>query len=51
MSHIAVFIIGILSNCVTGITGSLLLSLARGFVPSSSFIVVGGILHDRYQNR
>jgi len=47
----AVCILGILSNSVTGITGSLVLSIAHGFVSPGLFIVVGGILYDRYHNR
>ena len=47
----AVCILGILSNTVTGITGSLLLSIAHGFVSPGLFIIVGGILYDRYHNR
>nr|YP_008475003.1 NADH dehydrogenase subunit 4 [Clavispora lusitaniae]AGS44291.1 NADH dehydrogenase subunit 4 [Clavispora lusitaniae] len=51
ISHMAVCILGILSNSVTGITGSLVLSLAHGFVSPALFIIVGGILYDRYHNR
>lgn len=51
ISHMAVCILGILSNTVTGITGSLILSLAHGFVSPALFIIVGGILYDRYHNR
>lgn len=51
ISHMAVCILGILSNTVTGITGSLVLCIAHGFVSPGLFIVVGGILYDRYHNR
>lgn len=51
ISHMAVCILGVLSNTVTGITGSLILSLAHGFVSPALFIIVGGILYDRYHNR
>nr|YP_010007694.1 NADH dehydrogenase subunit 4 [[Candida] auris]QNR39906.1 NADH dehydrogenase subunit 4 [[Candida] auris]WDD58110.1 NAD4 [[Candida] auris]WDD58121.1 NAD4 [[Candida] auris]WDD58132.1 NAD4 [[Candida] auris]WDD58143.1 NAD4 [[Candida] auris] len=51
ISHMAVCMLGILSNTVTGITGSLLLSIAHGFVSPGLFIIVGGILYDRYHNR
>lgn len=51
ISHMAVCILGILSNTVTGITGSLILSIAHGFVSPGLFIIVGGILYDRYHNR
>lgn len=51
IGHMAVCILGILSNSITGITGSLILSIAHGFVSPGLFIVVGGILYDRYHNR
>ena len=51
ISHMAVCILGIFSNSVTGITGSLLLCIAHGFVSPGLFIIVGGILYDRYHNR
>ena len=51
ISHMAVCILGIFSNSITGISGSLILSVAHGFVSPGLFIIVGGILYDRYHNR
>lgn len=51
ISHMSVCILGILSNSVTGITGSLILCVAHGFVSPALFIIFGGILYDRYHNR
>lgn len=51
ISHMAVCVLGIFSNSITGITGSIILSLAHGFVSPALFIIVGGILYDRYHNR
>nr|YP_008474916.1 NADH dehydrogenase subunit 4 [Candida tetrigidarum]AGS44160.1 NADH dehydrogenase subunit 4 [Candida tetrigidarum] len=51
ISHMAVCILGILSNSITGINGSLVLGIAHGFVSPALFIIVGGILYDRYHNR
>ena len=51
ISHMAVCILGILSNSLTGISGSLVLGIAHGFVSPALFIIVGGILYDRYHNR
>ena len=51
ISHMAVCILGILSNNLIGISGSLVLSIAHGFVSPGLFIIVGGILYDRYHNR
>lgn len=51
ISHMAVCLMGILSNTYIGINGSLILSLAHGLVSPALFIIVGGILYDRYHNR
>nr|QMS50930.1 Nad4 [Metschnikowia sp. EBDM2Y3] len=51
ISHMAVCMLGMLSNSLTGMSGSLILSLAHGFVSPGLFIIVGGILYDRYHNR
>jgi len=51
ISHMAVCILGILSNTLTVIKGILILSLAHWFVSKALFIIVGGILYDRYHNR
>nr|YP_009922228.1 Nad4 [Metschnikowia santaceciliae]QMS50825.1 Nad4 [Metschnikowia santaceciliae] len=51
MSHMGVCMLGMLSNTLTGMSGSLVLSLAHGFVSPGLFIMVGGMLYDRYHNR
>nr|SBT62519.1 Nad4p [Candida orthopsilosis]SBT62535.1 Nad4p [Candida orthopsilosis]SBT62550.1 Nad4p [Candida orthopsilosis]SBT62566.1 Nad4p [Candida orthopsilosis]SBT62582.1 Nad4p [Candida orthopsilosis] len=51
MSHMAVCMLGIMSNNMMGISGSLMLSMAHGFVSPALFIMVGGMLYDRYHNR
>nr|YP_009935193.1 Nad4 [Metschnikowia hawaiiana]QNS23076.1 Nad4 [Metschnikowia hawaiiana] len=51
MSHMAVCMLGMLSNTLTGMSGSLMLSLAHGFVSPGLFMMVGGMLYDRYHNR
>lgn len=51
ISHLAICIMGVFSNSLIGITGSLILSIAHGFVSPGLFIIVGGILYDRYHNR
>nr|YP_010170864.1 NADH dehydrogenase subunit 4 [Metschnikowia bicuspidata]QSD56438.1 NADH dehydrogenase subunit 4 [Metschnikowia bicuspidata] len=51
MSHMAVCMLGMLSNNLMGMSGSLILSMAHGFVSPGLFIMVGGILYDRYHNR
>ena len=51
VSHAAVYILGIFSNTIQGIEGSILLGLAHGFVSSGLFICAGGILYDRSHTR
>lgn len=51
ISHLGVCILGVFANNLIGIEGSLLLCIAHGFVSPALFIIVGGILYDRYHNR
>jgi NADH-ubiquinone oxidoreductase chain 4 len=51
VSHAAVYLIGILSNVIQGIQGSILLGIAHGFVSPALFICGGGILYDRFHTR
>jgi NADH-ubiquinone oxidoreductase chain 4 len=49
--HMAVVILGLFSNTLTGIEGSILLSIAHGFVSPALFLCVGGILYHRFHTR
>ena len=51
VSHAAVYILGVFSNNIQGIEGSICLGLAHGFVSSGLFICAGGILYDRSSTR
>jgi NADH-ubiquinone oxidoreductase chain 4 len=51
VSHAAVYILGVFSNIIQGIEGSIILGLAHGFVSSSLFICAGGVLYDRVGTR
>ena len=51
VSHAAVYLLGMFSNTIQGIEGSILLGLAHGFVSSGLFICAGGILYDRSSTR
>ena len=51
VSHAAVYLLGVFSNNIQGLEGSILLGLGHGFVSSGLFICVGGILYDRYHTR
>nr|YP_008474965.1 NADH dehydrogenase subunit 4 [Barnettozyma californica]AGS44233.1 NADH dehydrogenase subunit 4 [Barnettozyma californica] len=49
--HMAITIMGILSNNIIGIEGSILLSIGHGFTSPALFLLIGGILYDRYHTR
>jgi NADH-ubiquinone oxidoreductase chain 4 len=49
--HAAVYLLGVFSNTIQGIEGSILLGLAHGFVSSGLFICGGGILYERSSTR
>jgi len=51
IGHMAVVVIGLFSNTIQGIDGALLLSIAHGVVSPALFILVGGVLYDRYHTR
>lgn len=51
VSHAAVYLVGVFSNCVQGIVGSISLGLAHGLVSPGLFICAGGILYDRAHTR
>ncbi|OWB57840.1 hypothetical protein B5S28_g3815 [[Candida] boidinii] len=51
ISHLGVCILGIFANDLIGIIGSLSLCLAHGFVSPALFILMGGVLYDRFHNR
>lgn len=51
IGHMAVVVLGLFSNTIQGIDGAILLSIAHGVVSPALFILVGGILYDRYHTR
>lgn len=51
IGHIAVTVLGLFSNTLVGIQGGYLLSIAHGLVSPALFILVGGVLYDRYHTR
>lgn len=51
VAHMAVIILGLASGTINGVQGSLLLSLAHGFISPALFIIVGGVLYERYHTR
>jgi NADH-ubiquinone oxidoreductase chain 4 len=51
VSHAAVYLLGVFSNSIQGIEGSINLGLAHGLVSPGLFICAGGILYDRAHTR
>jgi NADH-ubiquinone oxidoreductase chain 4 len=51
VAHMAVVVLGLFSNSLVGIQGALVLSLAHGVVSPALFMLVGGVLYDRYHTR
>ena len=51
IGHMGIVALGLFSNTVQGIQGSILLSIAHGFVSPALFILVGAVLYDRFHTR
>ncbi|KAI8453413.1 various chains-domain-containing protein [Phakopsora pachyrhizi] len=51
INHIGIVCLGIYSNTVTGVEGGIMLSISHGVVSPALFILVGGVIYDRYHNR
>ena len=51
ISHRGVVIRGIFSNFIIGIEGAYILTLAHGLISPLRFIIVGGVLYDRFNTR
>jgi NADH-ubiquinone oxidoreductase chain 4 len=51
VSHAAVYLLGVFSNSIQGIEGSINLGLAHGLVSPGLFICAGGVLYDRSSTR
>jgi NADH-ubiquinone oxidoreductase chain 4 len=51
VAHMAVVLLGLVSNTSIGITGAIILSIAHGFVSPALFMLMGGVLYDRFHSR
>jgi len=51
IAHMSVVVAGVFSNTIQGIEGGIMLSIAHGFVSPALFMLVGGVLYDRYHTR
>lgn len=51
IAHMSVVVAGLFSNTIQGIEGGIMLSIAHGFVSPALFMLVGGVLYDRFHTR
>lgn len=51
VGHMAIVILGLGSGTLNGIEGAVLLSVAHGLISPALFVIVGGVLYDRYHTR
>lgn len=51
VGHMAIVILGLGSGTINGLQGAMLLSVAHGLISPALFVIVGGILYDRYHSR
>lgn len=51
IAHMSVVVAGVFSNTIQGIEGGIMLSIAHGFVSPALFMLVGGVLYDRFHTR
>ena len=51
ISHVSIVVLGLFSNTIQGIEGGIILSIAHGLVSPALFILVGGVLYDRFHTR
>ena len=51
VGHLAIVILALAAGTVNGLTGAIMLSVAHGLVSPALFIVVGGVIYDRYHSR
>lgn len=51
IGHMAVVVLGLFSNTIIGIRGAIALSVAHGVISPAMFVLVGGVLYDRFHTR
>jgi NADH-ubiquinone oxidoreductase chain 4 len=51
VGHMAIVVLGLFSNTIVGIEGAILLSIRHGLVSPAMFMLVGGVLYDRFHTR
>ena len=51
VGHMGIVVLGLFSNNIQGVEGSIVLSIAHGFVSPALFMLVGAVLYDRFHTR
>jgi NADH-ubiquinone oxidoreductase chain 4 len=51
IGHMSIVVLGLFSNTIIGIEGAIALSIAHGLISPAMFILVGGVLYDRFHTR
>nr|WBU10856.1 NADH dehydrogenase subunit 4 [Malassezia vespertilionis] len=51
VGHMGIVALGLFSNNIQGVEGSIVLSVAHGFVSPALFMLVGAVLYDRFHTR
>nr|WBU10927.1 NADH dehydrogenase subunit 4 [Malassezia furfur] len=51
VGHMGIVVLGLFSNSIQGVEGSIVLSIAHGFVSPALFTLVGAVLYDRFHTR
>ena len=51
VGHMGIVVLGLFSNTIQGVEGSIVLSIAHGFVSPALFTLVGAVLYDRFHTR
>ena len=51
IGHMSIIILAIFTNTIVGFNGSYIYNIAHGFISPALFIIVGGILYDRFHTR
>ena len=51
VGHMGIVVLGLFSNSIQGVEGSIILSIAHGLVSPALFMLVGSVLYDRFHTR
>jgi len=51
ISHMAIVVLGLFSNTMVGIEGAIALSVAHGLISPAMFVLLGGVIYDKFHTR